>query len=161
MGKQKIKEISQSEIYDLVAFNVKGSSCTSNRVKEILDSLRRVMIDELKNNGKCRLYGIGTFTLKEHGGYDTKIGNFVPCQSEKVYIPKKDRVMFKVSGGFEDEINGTITDKNAKNRIKRGRPSKHDRMMLGINGQKPELEDLVDYQMMKRISKLKGRNNES
>ena len=61
------QSLSENDIYDLVATK---SDCASRTSKRVINNLILLIVNELKNNERITINGLGTFKLEHKGGQD-------------------------------------------------------------------------------------------
>lgn len=141
-------DIKYNDLLNLIANEV-GGNTTPNLVRKYLNAIVKVILKELKLNGRINIMNFGIFDVSEVGGYDTRMGNFDGGTSIK-YVHKKLKLNFKPSKTIKDAINENdfeIPKKQHKARSKRDARIVHNERR---RVEKPSMQDIVTEMLNKK-----------
>lgn len=146
MGKGN--DIKHADLLNLIANEV-GGNATPEMARRYLKAIVKVILAELKLNGRIYFKNFGAFETFEVGGSDKKMG----CLDGGTvirYIHPKTKIKFKSSASFERYINEndySIPDKKYKRK-----PKSQVRVEHNERRRKPQptMEDLVTEMLNKK-----------
>lgn len=141
-------DIKYADLLNLIAKEVRGNS-TPDMARKYLEAIIRVIMAELKLNGRIYFNKFGAFETFETGGGDKRMGN--PEGGTVIrYIHPKTKIRFKPSSVIEkciNEYNFEVQPKKHK-----GRTKIQEKIVSNERRRKPQLtmEDLVTEMLNKK-----------
>jgi nucleoid DNA-binding protein len=81
---------------------IKHPKLNKSQIESVIDIFFKSIREALKNNKSVELRGFGTFFLKE---IKEKYSARNPKTGELIYVPKKNKVRFRISKKFKNLIN--------------------------------------------------------
>lgn len=85
--------------------NEVGRGATRESARRYLIAIYKIILNQLKFNGKVQFSKFGTFELYEREGKEMKVGNPYEGGVKYIYAPQKYFVNFKMANGLDRCIN--------------------------------------------------------
>jgi nucleoid DNA-binding protein len=75
-----------------------GVNLNKKQTDGALNALTQAIKDDLDSTGTCRVYGLGTFEVKNIGAHTARN----PRTGEPVQVPAKKKVVFRAAKGLKE-----------------------------------------------------------